>query len=75
MDWVRDPNSYRSSAMVPESLLAFLTLLPKLQQRKKACEYTTRSQNNPQAHGYRCSFHPGLFQGIDFLREHEVYIT
>ena len=21
---------------------------------------------NPQAHGYRCSFHPGLFQSIDF---------
>jgi hypothetical protein len=25
-----------------------------------------------QAHGYRCSFHPGVFQGIDFHGEHEV---
>jgi hypothetical protein len=27
---------------------------------------------DPQAHGYRCSFHLGVFQGIDFHGEHEV---
>ena len=25
-----------------------------------------RKQKNPQAHGYRCSLHPGVFQSIDF---------
>ena len=25
-----------------------------------------RKQKNPQVHGYRCSFHPGVFQSIDF---------
>jgi hypothetical protein len=29
-------------------------------------------QINPQADGYRCSFHPGVFQGIDFHGEREV---
>ena len=24
------------------------------------------NRKNPQAHGYRCSFHPGVFQSIDF---------
>jgi hypothetical protein len=24
------------------------------------------NRKNPQAHGYRCSFHPRVFQGIDF---------
>ena len=24
------------------------------------------NKKNPQAHGYRCSFHPGVFQSIDF---------
>ena len=28
--------------------------------------YFKRKQKNPQAHGYRCSFHPGVFQSIDF---------
>jgi hypothetical protein len=30
--------------------------------------YFKRKQKNPQAYGYRCSFHPGVFQGIDFPR-------
>ena len=30
-------------------------------------------KDNPQAHGYRCSFHPGVFQSIDFHGEREVY--
>jgi hypothetical protein len=61
-----------SPAIAPESLLAFLTLLLNLQRRQKACWYTIRSQINPQAHGYHCSLHPGIFQGIDFLGEREV---
>ena len=28
--------------------------------------YFKRKQKNPQAHGYRCSFHPGVFQSINF---------
>jgi len=28
--------------------------------------YFKCKQKNPQAHGYRCSFHPGVFQSIDF---------
>ena len=24
------------------------------------------NRKNPQAHRYRCSFHPGVFQSIDF---------
>ena len=28
--------------------------------------YFKRKQKNPQAHGYRCSLHPGVFQSIDF---------
>ena len=24
------------------------------------------NRKNPQAHGYRCSLHPGVFQSIDF---------
>jgi hypothetical protein len=30
--------------------------------------YFKRKQKNSQAHGYRCSFHLGVFQGIDFAR-------
>jgi len=36
------------------------------QRRQKACCYFKRKQKNPQAHGYRCSFHSGVFQSIDF---------
>jgi len=32
-----------------------------------------RKQINPQAHRYRCTFHLGVFQGIDFYEEREVY--
>jgi len=28
--------------------------------------YFKHKQRNPQAHGYRCSFHPRVFQSIDF---------
>jgi len=28
--------------------------------------YFKRKQKNPQVHGYRCSFDPGVFQSIDF---------
>jgi len=28
--------------------------------------YFKRKQKNPQAHGYQCSFHLGVFQSIDF---------
>ena len=35
--------------------------------------YFKRKQKNPQAHGYRCSLHPGVFQSIDFHGEREVY--
>ena len=31
-----------------------------------AVGYFKRKQKNLQAHGYRCSFHPGVFQSIDF---------
>jgi hypothetical protein len=54
------------------TVLALLTSLLDLQRHKKGYWYTTRSQINPQEHGYRCSFHPGVFQGIDFHREREV---
>ena len=48
---------------------------PDLQQRyqpfpgngaRKLVGYFKRKQKNPQAHGYRCSLHPGVFQSIDF---------
>ena len=35
---------------------------------RKLVGYFKRKQKNPQAHGYRCSFHPGVFQSIDFLQ-------
>ena len=28
--------------------------------------YFKRKQKNTQAHGYQCSFHPRVFQSIDF---------
>ena len=28
--------------------------------------YFKHKQKNPQAHGYRCSLHPGVFHSIDF---------
>ena len=40
-----------SPATTPESLLV----------------YFKRTQINSQAHGYRCSFHPGVFQSIIFI--------
>ena len=40
---------------------------------KKANGYFKRKQKNPQAHGYRCSFHPGVFQSIDFPQGTSVY--
>ena len=33
---------------------------------RKLVGYFKRTQKNPQAYGYRCSFHPGVFQGINF---------
>jgi len=36
--------------------------------KKIAFGYFKRKQKNPQAHGYRCSLHPGVFQSIDFPR-------
>jgi len=33
---------------------------------RKLVGYFKCTQKNPQAHGYRCSFHAGVFQGIDF---------
>ena len=33
---------------------------------RKLVGYFKRKQKNPQAHGYRCSLHPGVFQSIDF---------
>ena len=35
-------------------------------QRVATVGYFKRKQKNPQAHGYRCSFHPGVFQSINF---------
>jgi len=33
---------------------------------RKLVGYFKRKQKNLQAHGYRCKFHPGVFQSIDF---------
>ena len=33
---------------------------------RKLVGYFKRKQKNPQTHGYRCSFHPRVFQSIDF---------
>ena len=33
---------------------------------RKLVGYFKRKYKNPQVHGYRCSFHPGVFQSIDF---------
>jgi hypothetical protein len=53
-------------------LLAFLTSLLNSQRHQKACWYTIQSQIDPQAHEYLCSFHSGVFHGIDILGEREV---
>jgi hypothetical protein len=45
--------------MAPESLLTLSSVAPGLypgQRRQKACWYIIRSQINPQAHKYQCSF-------------------
>ena len=39
---------------------------PRPRRGREAVGYFKRKQKNPQAHGYRCSFHPGVFQSIDF---------
>ena len=44
------------------------------QRRQKACWYFVTSRINPQAHGYCCSFHPRVFQGIVSIEEHEYAI-
>ena len=33
---------------------------------RKLVGYFKHKQKNLQAHGYRCSLHPGVFQSIDF---------
>jgi hypothetical protein len=33
---------------------------------RKLVGYFKCKQKNPQAHGHQCSFHPRVFQGIDF---------
>src|SRR6185437_16194820 len=38
------------------------------------CWYFVLSRINPQAHGYRCSFHPRVFQGIVSTEEREYAI-
>jgi len=37
-----------------------------LTQENNNVGYFKHKQKNPQAHGYRCSLHPGVFQSIDF---------
>jgi len=49
----------------------FLELCETIIIIKDVVGYFKRKQKNPQAHGYRCSFHPGVFQSIDFPQEHE----
>ena len=44
------------------------------QRCQKACWYFVTSRINPQAHKYRCSFHPRVFQGIVSTREREYTI-
>ena len=44
------------------------------QRRQKACWYFVTSRINPQAHEYRCSFHPRVFQGIVSTEECEYAI-
>ena len=56
------------------NLVRFLEQLPfPGNGAEKLVGYFKRTQRNPQAHGYRCSFHPGVFQSIDFHGEREVY--
>jgi len=40
---------------------------------RKLVGYFKRTQKNLQAHGYQCSFHPGVFQSMNFHGEREVY--
>ena len=44
------------------------------QRRQKACWYCVTSRINPQAHGYHCTFHPRVFQGIISTEECEYTI-
>ena len=44
------------------------------QWRQKACWYFVTSRIDPQAHEYRCSFHPRVFQGIVSTEEREYTI-
>jgi len=70
------------SKLYPSHLLSFvnyfqfaclMSLLDHLSEDGKLVGYFKCTQKNPQAHGYRCSFHPGVFQSIDFHEEHEVH--
>jgi hypothetical protein len=47
-------------------------IVTKFAMTPESLWYNIRSQINPQAHGYHCSFHPEVFQGINFLGEREV---
>jgi len=48
--------------MIPLHIL----LLALAESMKGGVGYFKRKQKNLQAHGYRCSFHLGVFQSIDF---------
>ena len=57
----------------PPPNLAELMQMMVENQRMLTVGYFKRKQKNPQAHEYRCSFHPGVFQSIDFPQGTWVY--
>ena len=55
-----------NSETKPELWLADFRLACQLGGARGDVRYFKRKQKNPQAHGYRCSLHSGVFQSIDF---------
>jgi len=55
------------------SKLGFRILLSRRELELATVGYFKRKQKNPQAHGYWCSFHPGVFQSINFPQGTWVY--
>jgi hypothetical protein len=54
-----------SLATAPESLLALSSAANKYAMMPKGLLVQITIIESPQAYGYRCNFHPGVFQGIE----------
>ena len=67
---MKESDQLTTSFITPFGMYCYVTMSFGLRNAgttyQRCVGYFKRKQKNPQAHGYRCSLHPGVFQSIDF---------